>query len=262
MARGRTVGGRLKADHGTMFKRIVDERTGKIAEIRLDKKDFTFHCSIEEEYFESKSGTEVEQWAKKIIAVPDAPIIWQPVIDVSLNSNIDRFGRRRHHDGDQSVNVDFDLKFDRWYIGKTNTGHWKEMEWAKLDPKSPKFVKDEIERLQVCSMFEIGESMENPQSELLRYKRDNKPRPFRLPYSEGNGFMIEYDENVWRGLMIIADVIERQGHTLRSMLGTLDGYELLRDVGSGKIAAGPNGNVLALPAVATITDAKPSKRKR
>lgn len=250
--RGKTSSGALKAEHGILFKRIVDEVTGKIAEVRLDKNHFTFHCSIDEEYFASKNGAEVEAWAEKLIAKPDKAVEWIPVIEVNLTSNIDRFGRRRYADGDQEVTVDFDLKFDRWQIGRTHMGRWKELTWAQLDPKSPKFIRDELDRLKVCKKFSIGEDMEHPDERYGYGRSDSKPRKFSLPHSDGNYHLFAYDESLWRGLLSVADTIEREANTIRRLLGSTDGIAALKALGDGQ--------PLAITAVSSASTEKPKRK--
>jgi hypothetical protein len=237
--RGRTHTGALKADHGVLFKRLVDDKTGKIAEVRLDKKHYTFHCSIDDDYFESKQGPEVEAWAKRLIAIPDAELEWIPIMNVKIDK--DRWYRSNSRDG---LSADITVKASRFWAARGATGIWREIEeWAKLDPKSPGHVKPD-EAFAISRPWTYANGIERPDGRI----EGKKARVFTLPHQiSGGDVFMQYDPELWAGIKRLVEMIEREFDMINELLATVDGHAQLRAIGEGTASFALDSAAVAPP---------------
>lgn len=233
---------------GSIWKRLVNETTGKIAEIRLNKFG-TFSCTIGDDRKESKTADDVETWADKIIAIVDKPVEWIPVIEVTATA--DRYSYRSRGE----LKASLEVGADRYWIARSNTGQWRIVsEWAKLDPKSPGRLEWD-EALKESRAWDEGNSIENPSQEEYSRTRGRKPRPFRLPHQISEGRVVmKFDAALWAGVQRLVKTIERELETIRELMATEEGQERLREIATGQAQ-------FAIAAESESTRAAKAKRK-
>lgn len=233
---------------GPIWKRLVNEQTGKIAEIRLSKFG-TFSCVIGDDRKTSQTASDVETWANEIIAIIDSPIEWIPVIDVKATADRYRYGR-----GSEDLRANVDVGASRYWVARTHTGQWRIVEdWSKLDPKKPGRL-DWQEALAASRPWNEANAIENPNDFDVRH-RSAKPRPFRFPYQASEGRVVmKYDDALWRGVKKLVDEIDRALDTIRELLASEEGQDHLRAVAAGTAQ-------FAIAAESESTRAEKRKRK-
>lgn len=237
----------LEHRKGQIIDRMVHERTGKVAEIRLDKRSLWFWCKIGDDYHESKNGDEVKEWARKIIALSD-DVTWLPVLEITASHDEFRYGRRRR--GEIVGDCEVKLAVDRYYIGRTPTGKWWRTSWESCDEDSNKYI-DQYERVKQAEAFDVAKQYEDPQSYQNRGRR-HAPGQFKLPYQGGGSTVyLPYDETAYQGAVTILAQLRTTAEALQSLLASKKATATLQAVAGGGSFLLTSGTKKATARVAT-----------
>lgn len=228
--------GRSLKDQGyTKFKLYEHSASKRTAEIKVHKSRGTFGCEIEDM---QKIGTlpEVERWAADFLKKKEIVLLdWQPVIRAKV-SGTERWGSRRgeKEENDQRE-VKVEIMAERFYIARASRDPdgrevWRYLTWEKCDPDSPERVKE-------SEMVEHAQKFREPQDTSSGYMHD-KSSPaklkgwVRLPEREHGQFLIEYNEELWKGIQHVIDVIENEEKILAELFATTAGRDTLAKIGS------------------------------
>jgi hypothetical protein len=230
------------AGDGALVETITDERTGKSAQLRLDKRAMMFSCRIGEDHLSSGDGHEVRRWAKERLALSDA-ITWEPVLRVTVSEGSLSYGFRHRRDDGVPTEASVEVSVHRFYIGRTEGGKWFRTAWETRDADSPKYLPDETV-IAKADAFSTGNTYEDPNSYDNKRRASTAPLPrFRVPYAEGNVTLLPYDEEAYLGALRIIANIEQTRVDLVRLVATRKGIDALRSIARGEtpkqLAAGP-----------------------
>lgn len=219
----------LEHRKGQIIDRITHERTGKTAEIRLDKRSLWFWCRIGEDYHESKNGDEVKEWARRIIALSD-DVTWVPVLEMTASHDEYRHSRRR----EEADECEVKLSVDRYYVGRTPTGKWYRLSWESCDEDSARHV-DPADRVKIAQKWDRGQNHEDPDAYENREKkaRGHTPGPFKLPHVHGSTTYLPYDETAYQGAATILAQLRTTAKALESLLASKKATATLQAVAGG-----------------------------
>lgn len=221
---------------GAIVEWVEHSKTKRRAAIRLDRGSMTFwaradEADLQSEPYTSQKGSEVRAWLLKQLAfTTDENIMeWVPVV------KIEHGGERRHRyrDEAQTFGDSLSVEIDRFYLGLTrDQREWRKLRWESCDPTSLTVVP-ENERYAASDRYAEG-----PKSEKLN-KVYGTEKPFRLPSFkdkyQGEETVIPYTPELWAGLLLIVEQMERSRKTLRELVGTKAGIARLAEVGAGHV---------------------------
>lgn len=228
-------GGSLKDQGFTKFKSYEHHTSKRTAEIKVHKSRGTFGCEIGDM---QKIGTlpEVEKWAHEFLKKKETVLLdWKPVIRAKV-SGTERWGYRRgeREENDQRE-VKVEIMAERFYIARASRDPdgrevWRSLTWEKADPDSP-------EKVPETEMVEHAQKFREPRDESRSYFNEKTPPAqmkgwVRLPEREHGQFLIEYNEELWKGIQHVIDVIENEEKILSELFATTAGRDTLAKIGS------------------------------
>jgi hypothetical protein len=223
---------------GALMETVKDERTGKTAEVRFDKKKGRFFCIIGEDNIMADTIREVRSWAQARVKLSDA-VTWMPVLEVTAPDEDEesrRFGRRRRSETDESsITADMRFSAERYYVGRTEAGRWYFTSWESRDPESQQHLPDD-EVIAHARDWNVAMNYESPTSYQNRNRASSGKMPkFKLPYREADSNMhyMAYDEEAWTGLQVIAANVAASRLTLRKLLIAKDAIASLQQIAAG-----------------------------
>jgi hypothetical protein len=217
---------------GAKFNQVSHPVTRRVAAIKLRKSDAKFWTVVGTEYFESESASEVENWALEQMG-KSTSIEWQPVIELRDNSS-------EHWRDDGEIRAEIDFFLERYWIGRTEGGSWRKLEWDQADPQSPFALADgqKVARSQAFDEF----SPDN-----ARRRRRNKgvtDVAYELPVKIDDRVFLPYDLDLWVGMLGVVEMIRSSRRRLGEILANIAGLDALRTWARGQMPALP----LLLPA--------------
>jgi hypothetical protein len=243
MARGKQT--------GALVERVVDEKTHRVAEIKLDKRRMVFSCTIGVDSIESRDGGEVRAWARKMLAA-NVVVTWIPVMEISSKQERDYSYRRNRGDSD-IVSAGFKISAERYWIARTPAGEWRMLGWGRCDEDAHECLAPEV-RLQHSESYGVGNSVENPPHR--RFDKE-QPRAFTLPYTSGDTSCLPYTEAGWLGVAKLIDSVKQAQKFVEKITTTQRGFAALRAAGEGTLQLALPGAGKSSARDETVVDVEP-----
>lgn len=231
--RGRARG----AYTGALIETVKDERTGKSAQIRYDKGKHVFWTVIGEDHFSNAAQIPVYHWIRERINKSDE-IAWQPIMEFDAGER-DRYGygrRGRRRESDHEGSIQF--RMTRYYVGRTESGKWFETAWDTMDDEHADYIEPEL-LIARAQRWSVGSDAEDPNhyNNRDRAKLGKALPQFKLPYSSGTTRYIPYDEEAWKGALIILANIENTQAMLDKLFAQKHAVTNLKAIATGTAPA-------------------------
>lgn len=224
----------MKDQGYTKFKTIEHPLSKRIAEIKVHKSRGTFGCEIGDM---QKTGTlpEVEKWVSEFLKKKETVLLdWKPVIRAKV-SGTERYSYRRgEREENDNREVKVEIMAERFYIARASRDPdgrevWRSLTWEKCDADSP-------EKVPEADKVEHAQKFREPEEDRGYFGKRDTPAKMkgwvRLPEREYGHFLIEYNEELWKGIQHVIDVIENEEKILAELFATTAGRDTLAKIGS------------------------------
>jgi hypothetical protein len=206
---------------------IKHEKLGVEVPLRLDFGSMEFQAQYAGRTFTDKDGGVVTQQVLDHIEKENA-ITWTPVIEVEDTSHRmeragDRSGSTRH------VAVAFRIR--RFHLGKATSGRILQAQWDIPKQNLYNAAEDIYIRPQhaddrgKAEMPIFAKDLSLPWRELPDRWRQRPTRTF-----------LDYTEELWAGLNGIADIIEKERQQLATLVGNVEAFTLVAELGAGAMS--------------------------
>jgi hypothetical protein len=217
---------------GAVVETIVHPKTKREARMRLDKRTMWFHVTIGDgearEYFESKDGTAVRQWAMGRLALTtdETKLDWKAVIEVAVSGSE---SWRTRYDSPSKRDESVKISINRYWVALTSDEtEWRSIQWEQGDDDSPTAIEPALRYAQ------SREFWPGPKSKKIG-SGFHMQKPFTIPYFDGGGkSYLPYDPMLWAGLVEMCDTVKRAMDTMQNIIQSKRGMATLKAVGAGK----------------------------